>query len=347
MTADPNDTAIDLTVIVPAYQCPEQLQDCLPALKAQADDRVEIIVVDDASPDEATARTARAFGVNVLRLPQNAGPAAARNFAARQARGRILLFVDADVVVAPDVLQRVRTAFADDPELSALFGSYDTNPRARSLISQYRNLLHHIMHQSANEEACTFWSGLGAIRRDVFLDAGGFDTRKFPRPSIEDIDLGYRITSRGHRIRLDKKLQATHLKHWRLMPMIRTDVMDRAYPWALLIFRTGKMANDLNVSLGQRLSVLLTFLMLATIALGLFDPIWFVGGAMILLAVTALNFPIFARLRALRGTLFSLACIPLYLIYLICSGVGAGLAIARMAWESMTGAKRTSGIVAG
>ena len=215
---------------------------------------------------------AKAAGARVLRLTRNAGPGAARNHGAERADGTVLLFVDADVVVAPGAVHRVAAAFAGDPGLAACFGSYDDRPRAPGLVSRYRNLLHHFVHQDGNAEAATFWAGLGAVRRTIFLGVGGFDAVRFPRPSIEDIELGYRLRRAGHRIRLDKGLQGTHLKRWGLASMVRTDVTCRALPWARLILETANAPADLNLRGAQRLSAALALLALAAAVLAPLRP---------------------------------------------------------------------------
>jgi GT2 family glycosyltransferase len=204
-----------VSVIVPAYNSSRELRECLSALSRSVPPPLEIIVVDDASTDD-TSSVATEHGAIVLRLARNAGPAAARNAGGRAAQGDIVLFVDSDVVVAPEAIRRVVKAFEDDPALAAVFGSYDRRPRAPGLVSQYRNLLHRYTHQIGNPEAGTFWSGCGAIRRSVFVGVGGFDAARFPRPSIEDIELGNRLRIAGHRIRLDREIQGTHLKRWGL-----------------------------------------------------------------------------------------------------------------------------------
>ena len=93
-------------------------------------------MVDDASSDDSADVAAR-FGCRVIRLPKNRGPAAARNVGARTARGDILYFIDADVSVAFDSLQRVVDHFDQDPELDALIGSYDDEPEHPDFLSQY------------------------------------------------------------------------------------------------------------------------------------------------------------------------------------------------------------------
>ena len=55
----------------------------------------------------------------------------------------------------------------EEPGIAAVFGSYDDEPGAPNLVSQYRNLLHHFVHQTGRTEASTFWTGCGAVRRDA------------------------------------------------------------------------------------------------------------------------------------------------------------------------------------
>ena len=114
--------------------------------------------------------------------------------------------------VRSDTIARIRRRFEMDPRLDALIGSYDDEPASAGFASQYKNLLHHFVHQHGREEAATFWTGCGAIRREVFAAAGGFD-ESYTRPCIEDIELGHRLRQRGRRIVLDPALQVKHLKH--------------------------------------------------------------------------------------------------------------------------------------
>ena len=137
-------------------------------------------------------------GITPLATNRRAGPAAARNLAAESARGDVILFVDADVELVPDALERVRAAFDTDPDLCGVFGAYDAEPAAPGLVSRFRNLLHHHTHVRHAGPAETFWAGCGAMRTGAFLDLGGFDTR-YREPSIEDIELGSRAAAAGGR----------------------------------------------------------------------------------------------------------------------------------------------------
>ncbi len=321
-------TAISLSIVVPAFNAGHELAESLPALKAAAPD-VELLVVDDGSTDD-TVRVAGTHGARVICLSCNGGPAKARNAGAAEASGSVLLFVDADVVVRSDSIMRIRRTFADNPDVAAVFGSYDSTPRADGLLSRYRNLLHHYVHQQGNPEAETFWAGLGAVRRTAFLAVGGFDAARFPAPAIEDIELGYRLRRAGHRIRIDKALQGTHLKKWTLGSMLRTDIAARAVPWTRLMLEGGAV-RELNLQRDQRVSVVLTAVAAAAAVLGLVRPeLWLVSIAAAA-AVAILNRRFYAFLAREGGIVLALGSIPLHLLYFLYSG--ASFAYAYIGWR--------------
>ncbi|MGF1635255.1 MAG: glycosyltransferase family 2 protein [Phycisphaerae bacterium] len=245
-------TTPGVSVIVPVYNDAARLRRCLDALSASTFTAFEIIVVDDGSTDDSPA-VAEAAGPRLVRMPRQSGPALARNQGAEVARSPILFFVDADVLVHPDAVGRVFDNLSPSDAPDAVFGSYDDTPEHPAVISRFKNLFHHHTHQHAREEAGTFWSGCGAMRRDVFLRHGGY-SQTYHRPCIEDVELGIRLTAAGGRVRLDKRLQGRHLKRWTLTGLVKTDVFDRGIPWTRLLLETGRPADDLNVSHLQKLA---------------------------------------------------------------------------------------------
>jgi cellulose synthase/poly-beta-1,6-N-acetylglucosamine synthase-like glycosyltransferase len=327
-----------ISVIVPVRNDPGHLRSCLESLAAARGVDHEVIVVDDASTDESP-RVAEARGARVLRLDRRSGPAAARNRGAEAARGEHLLFVDADVCVHPETVGQVATAFAADPGIDALFGSYDRRPGAGNFLSQYKNLFHHFVHQQGSAEASTFWSGCGAIKRSVFLEMGGFDT-SYGRPCIEDIELGARLRRAGRRIVLRKEIQATHLKRWTLAGIVKSDVWDRGVPWTELILRDRSLPDDLNLKLAQRLSAVLAYLLAATVVAAIGRPfgvalgMWLLTAAALLLAIVAINRRFYAFFVRERGLLFAVRVVPLHVLYYLYSGVALALGVARHVWNT-------------
>ena len=205
------------------------------------------------------------------------------------------MFVDADVLPHHDAFARVRRAFDLNPELVALFGSYDDTPAAPGVVSAFRNLLHHYVHQEGAGPAATFWAGLGAIRRDSFLDAGGFDADRYSVPSIEDIELGTRLAANRALIVLDPHLQGTHLKQWSLWEMVRTDFRRRGIPWVDLMLRRRQASSALNLGLRHRLSALAS--LVAALALSRRRLRFATGATLILIALNARFYALLARRR--------------------------------------------------
>lgn len=279
----------------------------------------EIIVIDDNSPDN-TAEVARSLGARVFQIKENAGPARARNIGAREARGEYLFFVDSDTMVHPGAVTRIRDFLDQNPQAAAVFGSYDDSPRAKGVLTEYRNLLHHFVHQHGREEASTFWSGCGAIRKKVFQEIGGYDDATHPR-CIEDIEMGYRLRAAGHKIILDKGLFCTHLKRWTVRSWLKTDIWCRAIPWAKLNFLRAASPDDLNIKKSQKLSVFFVGLAALSFPLALFQP-WFLAvAALMVILVILLNGTLFRFFLRRRGLFFALACIPLHLAYFFYSGL--------------------------
>jgi hypothetical protein len=245
--------ALKISAIMPVYNGRAFIMRSLPPLldMLRRGELAEVIVVDDSSTDDS-AVVAAAMGAAVVPSGGRLGPGGARNKAALQALGDILWFVDADVVVHDDAAHEVRRAFAEHG-VTAVFGSYDDRPPAQNFLSQYKNLVHHHYHHRGRSEAATFWAGCGAVRRLAFLEVGGFDVARYTRPSIEDIELGYRMRAAGGRILLWPALQGTHLKEWRLLNLLHTEIFCRAVPWSRLMLTQTGMVNDLNVGSAERL----------------------------------------------------------------------------------------------
>ncbi|MBN2416039.1 glycosyltransferase [bacterium] len=263
-------------MIIPAYNAGATLSACLSALFRSIPPHTEVILVDDGSTDGAVEGESRP-GITCIRVQDGPrGPAYARNRGAESAGGAILVFIDADVAVHENTLTLIDEAFTTHPTTDALFGSYDDIPPASGWVSRYKNLLHHSVHQHGNREAFTFWAGCGAVRESVFAQTGGFD-ESFTKPSIEDIELGYRLRRQGYHIMLSPEIQVTHLKRWTLTGVVCTDILNRAVPWTRLIFQERKVPADLNLSISARLGALIVWLMLVSGIGGWFAPrIWLV-----------------------------------------------------------------------
>ncbi len=312
-------TSPTISIVIPVHNGGENFRTCLSSLAKLEPLPGEIIVVADGDTD-GSWRLAEEFGAEVLRIPTAGGPARARNLGAQTAKGDILFFMDADVAIPPDTVSQIAVAFTQEPDIAAIIGSYDEAPGAGNFLSQYKNLFHHYTHQTASEEASTFWGACGAIWREVFLKMGGFD-ESYRHPSIEDIELGYRLKGAGSRIRLLKTLQVKHLKRWGVVSLLKADFFYRALPWTELIWRDRQFINDLNLQQKNRISVILTYGLLSAIVVSFWWRSALLAAGLQGGLLLALNVRVYRFFHRQRGMWFAIQTVPWHWLYYFYSGL--------------------------
>lgn len=248
---------MDLSVIIPVKKNDKTIGVCLLAICENKECDIEVLVILDGWESEDFFLPWREdTRVKIISLPKS-GPAACRNYGVKMSRGEWISFVDSDVLIYENTLsialQRVKASSED-----GLIGSYDRFPPAPSFVSKFRNLLHHHHHQKNHLQKGVFWGAFSLIRKRAFDEVGGFD-ENFEMPSIEDVELGIRIANQGFIVRIHADIQVKHLKEWTFYNWMKTDVLLRAKPWTVLIFRTGKRAgNHLNTSNGEKISAIIS-----------------------------------------------------------------------------------------
>jgi glycosyltransferase involved in cell wall biosynthesis len=273
-----------LAVIVPATDDTPSLSRCRASIEASRAPTDELIVV--------------------RRAPRR-GASSARNEGAKASSAEILVFVDSDVEVHSDALTLIRARFAADPDLVAVFGCYDDEPAAQDVVSTFRNLLHHHVHQESAGPIESFWAGLGAVRRGSFHGVGGFHDLR----GVEDVELGARLSRAGGAIELDAAIKGKHLKRWTLPRMVHTDLFLRGIPWTQLALEGRAPRRGLNLGWRHRLS--------AAASLLLIDRLLrrrVVASATALAALCALNVR-FYRLLASRGWRYLFGGIAIHVVH--------------------------------
>jgi len=332
-------SALTLSVVIPVWNGRAHLEQSLQALAASTRKPDEIIVVDDGSTDDSAA-VACAHGCKIVSVANGpSGPATARNRGVSASSGEIIAFIDCDVAVHPETLGLMEEQFLFDPDLCGLFGSYDDRPTDAGLISGYRNLLHHHVHQRSQREASTFWAGCGAIRREAFEAADGFD-ETYRWASIEDIELGLRLRGAGRRLLLCPEIQATHRKRWSIWQMIHTDVFRRAIPWTKLLLNQGSLPNDLNLRMENRVSAVAAWALLLLLIFGR-DKLSLLVTAVIPIALLlGCNWPLYRLFHRQRGLLFSVGAIGLHWLHYLYTAATFVLVALEISLRSVSGSAR-------
>lgn len=193
LSACPPAPATEISVVIAAYNEERHIGRCLTSVLSQIPP-AQVVVVDDASRDR-TAAIAEGLGADVLRLPSRTGRGGARDAGARAARGSIIAFVDADDEVMPGWLAGILRAFDAGAEVVA--GAITVGPQdsfARRFRARNREDEHDL--EARNGFLPRLITANVAVRKDVLLDAGGFDAAI---RAGEDTDLSWRLALRGRR----------------------------------------------------------------------------------------------------------------------------------------------------
>ena len=257
------DECIFISVIIPAYNEERNIAACLSSIFESSYSNFEVIVIDDNSNDQ-TLNIIDKFPCKVIKMEKNAGQARARNLGVHASHGDILIFLDADIAVEKDTLAQMVESLQNKPNVSALFGSFQKNTISNNFFTVYKNLRHHFTHQNSRKYAATFCGGFGAMRRNVFIEIGGFNEKfRF----LEDIELGYRLYKQNHKIYLDKNIQVTHHKLYNFWSLTKSDFTERAIPWTKLMLANKMFKNDLNTRDNNIISVFIAFIMLLNLLL--------------------------------------------------------------------------------
>jgi hypothetical protein len=155
----------------------------------------------------------------------------------------------------------------------------------------------------------------------VFRDVGGYDEARYAAPSIEDIELGVRLTESGRRIVLDPEILGTHLKVWTFPQMVRTDFGRRGVPWVRLLLERGH-STTLNLGWRYRISTLTAIL--GTVFLLARRPR---AAAVSVLALVALNRQFYSLLAAQLGVARAAAALPLHVVHLLTGAAAAAVGV--------------------
>lgn len=237
---------IYLSIVIPAYNSSKTIIPLLESIKNSKKvdfGEIEVIVVDDCSTDDTVdigltflrtsqtrftssrkhgTREARGRGsaqkanlingfFKFVKLRKNGGPANARNIGVKYAKGKIVLFLDADVVCFPNTIYQVLNSFKNDPDLFALTGVWDKEQKSRHFFPKFKALRdwsYWINERDPRNYYYLFSTRIASIRKDLFVRLGGFDTT-YKAALVEDMELTYRI-ARRHAVVFNPAVKVRH-----------------------------------------------------------------------------------------------------------------------------------------
>lgn len=300
-----------LSVVIPVYNGAATLPQCLDAAKAALPEDSELVVVDDASTDETPQILARA-GVRALRNPENRGTSASRNRGWREARGELVAFVDADVVLKPEALRRMVAVLDAEPGLSGVNGVLSLDLRTPGLVSAFTNTSIHYQHLQHGQRVASAFTSICLFRRSAIEAMGGWDERWFSRYAD---DVATRFSLPEGSIALELGAQGEHLKAVPLLGLLKHRFnIGYFFVQSMRANRGVLKARPKTAVLDRRFP--LNTLSAALAAAGLVAVVVYGPGAAWLLLVPvgvniAANAGLFRFTLKHRGLVEALACFPL------------------------------------
>lgn len=228
-----------LSVIVLNYRTPALVTDCLATLETEIDpSRDEVVIVDNASPDESADRIAQAIRdrgwsswARLVRSPVNGGFAAGNNVGIRNTNASVRILLNSDTLVRPDAIGTLMNRLETDPKI-AILGPRLEWPDGEPQISTFRfrtpfteliaagslgwlgrRFPRHVVAIELNDLSTSpDWASFAciAIRDEVFQRVGMLDERYFMY--FEDMDYCRRAAREGFRVGYEPKARVVHLR---------------------------------------------------------------------------------------------------------------------------------------
>ena len=233
--------AARVSIIIPAYNAASTLAECLTRIFQSTYEAIEVILVDDGSTDGTRAIAAN-FPARVVATEGRAGPAAARNLGAHVAEGDILFFIDTDVMLRPDSIDRLVERLAEG-DVDGVCGVQAVQMRHRDLVSQYKNLWMRWTYLRLRGDVPLFYTTAAAILRTRFWQAGGFDPA-YATPSLEDTAFGQKLAHLGIRVQVQPDLEVEHVKRYSLASLLWTDFRRRFALLRLKLRHSGELGKN-------------------------------------------------------------------------------------------------------
>lgn len=302
---------LNFSVVIPNRNGGKTLDDVLRAVFAAGPPPFEVIVVDDSSTD-GSLEIARRYPVALIAQDACRGASSARNAGAAAARGNVIVFIDNDVIIPPETFRILEEHFKN-PAISGVVGLLRPVTPHRNFSSQYKSFYMHYTYMKLPERATVFYTSIAAIRKEAFEDCAGFDT-SYAGATIEDMDFGLRVTGRGYRLVMDKRLQVEHLKYYTLKALLKTGFRRAAGLARIMIrdrMRRKKQSTYHTTPASFTGGIVLAYLSLLFLVLGAIglSSLWLLLAALAYGAVVVLNFGMLRGLaRHTRPLYFFLGC---------------------------------------
>lgn len=314
---------IILSIIIPTHNSQNTIQTTLLSIN-NSDFRyfknIEVIIIDDKSKDRSLRKikeiqSVLKYKLTVYPLRKNYGPAKARNFGVKKSKGDYILFLDSDVELSKSTL-RYAFEFAKEKQVKAFTGIWHYRQKTNKFFPNFkamRDWVYWFIEREKYARYYLFSTRIAGIEKKLFQKIGGFD-EDFPQPTVEDIELTYRIEKEA-KIRFSPELMIYH--EFEDFWPIAVKYFKRSRDWILLYQKRLKF-DPVATSKKEAFKALISGLLIISFLLGFIHWIFFYLGLILIVQFTNLEWYFWTFVLKQKGWTFLLksiiASIVLYLI---------------------------------
>ncbi len=267
--------SFDLSIIIPAYNCDNTLRKSIESLdRIRSQWLFEIIIIDDCS-DFPVQIPKSNLNIRIYRNEQNQGPAFGRNKGASLARGKYLLFLDADIALNDDAIEKLRKYYAVE-NCDSIVGFYNKKSYYENFSSIYFHLRSVFLHEQLGDDTHICHGAIFSISKKAFEEIGGFNS-DFKKASVEDLEFGLRALRVNKKLKLKLNFSGDHLKELTVKGLLKNDFersADRVqFLFNKLIFRNLSKGEGFDHT-GNREILSVLFCALTILSLFLLPILW-------------------------------------------------------------------------
>lgn len=220
-----------LTVIVPVYNNSVTLARCLTSVRSSRGVLFDLIVIDDGSTD-GSGDLARTYADEIIRFDKNRGREHARNAGLAAAKGKMVVFIDSDILIKEDTLEKIQTFLKTHPDVAAVTGRLSDTGTGKGFFSEYKNLYMHYSFGRLQKDVSFLYGAIFALNADLK------NLFRFDRHTAEDTALGLALSQKGKRIAFLKDLEVVHMKEYTALTFLIND-FKIPFHWAKLFWMSG------------------------------------------------------------------------------------------------------------
>ncbi|MBU1099073.1 MAG: glycosyltransferase [Bacteroidetes bacterium] len=313
---------MEISVVIPAFNAAKTLGKCLDAFSNSTRKPKEIIVVNDNSTDN-TLEIANHYETTILHNTGSNGANICRNMGANAAIGDIVLFIDSDIKIHPDTIEKIHLEFSDS-STTAVVGCYSAFPEQKGILTKYKNLWIRYSYLQSQKKIDWIFGAVSAIKTDVFKALGGFNADLHAKHGVDDLEFGKRLISSGYIIILNKEVEVDHLKEFTFKSFVKNEFM-RSLWFITLAGEFNQVTESVksgfvNIYPSFILSTLLSWPTFLFIIMSLFFPNYFIIPLIFLVVLFLLNYKFLKYFTKIFGVINGLiSFFVLFLDYLVCT----------------------------